>query len=123
METTAVDESTVEKFITNSLRTLGKSPNKIATNLIERGIKAKTIRPDSCAITLFVLEELASLTNYGEKFKVITEIQSTIIRKSDDNWCAVVSHTDAIKKFIERFDNGEYPLLDKDVTILEERPY
>ncbi len=92
----------IEKEVKSFLTTLGAGPNKIAENLTEMKIKGVIGDGNNCPITKAIRKKFKKLKDVS----VSTEVE--FMYKNEDH---VMSYPAAVGKFIEKFDNGDYPNL------------
>ena len=95
-------EITIDKQVKDFLKTLGSGPNKIAENLTEMKIKGSIGDSNDCPVAKAIRKKFKSLKNVsvGENLE--------FVHKKEDY---TLNYPVAICKFIEKFDNAEYPAL------------
>ena len=90
----------IEKEVVTFLKTLGSGPNKIAENLAEKGIKGTIGDANNCPIAKAIKKQFKGLKDVH----ISTEVEFTY--KKED-YC--FDYPNAVEKFIQKFDAGEYP--------------
>lgn len=94
----------IDKQVQNFLKTLGSGPNKIAENLTEQKIKGVSGDAVNCPVVKVIKKNFKSLKNVN-----VSE-QLEFSHKNEDY---VVDLPVAVGKFVQKFDNGDYPNLVK----------
>lgn len=94
----------IDTQVQNFLKSLGSGPNKIAENLTEQKVKGVSGDSHACPIAKIVKKNFKSLK------EVCVSDQLQFVYKDEDY---IVDLPSAVGKFVEKFDNGDYPNLVK----------
>jgi len=98
-----VTTAEMQTKVKDLLKSLGTGPNKIADYLKEMKIKGYRTDSDRCPITKLIRKKFQNLKNVGSDSETI----EFILRGED----CVVQTPKAVSKFMNKFDNGDYPEL------------
>ena len=100
----------IEKEVKDFLKVLGSGPNKVAENLTELKIKGTVGDGRECPVTKALRKKFKNLEGLYVADNVVF---------SHKNEVHEVEYPAAIGKFIEKFDNGEYPALATKTSLAE----
>lgn len=95
-------------------KTLGETPDAIATRLFELGIKGRRNDVYYCPIARYLCQvlDIPVISPAGPLHRVFVS-NSIQVYSEEENKNVVISRRDALADFIRRFDQGQYPKLDK----------
>jgi hypothetical protein len=98
-----VTTAEMQTKVKDLLKSLGTGPNKIADSLKEMKIKGYRSESDQCPITKLIRKQFKNLKGICSTSDAI----EFTLRGED----CVVQIPKAVGKFMDKFDNGDYPEL------------
>jgi hypothetical protein len=94
-------EQSINVRVGNFLKGLGSGPNKIAENLKEMQIKGRIGNSDECALAKAIKKNFKGLKNLD-----VSGGDVSFQHKGEDYYVNIPA---ACSKFIDKFDDGDYP--------------
>ena len=108
------DKSITKEEIESKLKSLGGSPAQIAETLNELGISGSRFNIKSCPIADFIKNEIIKRRNF--LYFVVTS-SKVYVKEKDLEPGIVIGLEEQVKNFIEAFDEGAYPFLDRGANV------